>query len=160
MLGCNVTTVTGDTVKQVRWLNKHDKVLLAYEPVVPARISEQLVGVELVAFNNNTSYINITRVRPDDDGCFRCFFDIYPTGSQEGHTCIKVISESAGTYTFLLVSITTAKFCKCGYLEKSHCLCAAQRGSQRFPQCLEKGSTVLCGLQCQPTHPSTSCCYH
>ncbi|KAG7236428.1 hypothetical protein INR49_000959 [Caranx melampygus] len=93
LLSCNVTTATHETVQQVRWLNKHKKTLLAYEPDVPARISHQLVGVELVAYNNNTSYINITRVRPDDEGCFHCIFDIYPTGSQEGKTCIRVTSK-------------------------------------------------------------------
>ncbi|XP_033478810.1 OX-2 membrane glycoprotein-like [Epinephelus lanceolatus] len=90
LLGCNVTTEAGNTVRQVRWLNRHKKVVLAYEQSQPIRISHQGPNVELTASNNDASYITIKRVRPDDEGCYLCIFDVYPTGSLEGRTCISV----------------------------------------------------------------------
>ncbi|XP_023276095.1 OX-2 membrane glycoprotein-like [Seriola lalandi dorsalis] len=90
MLGCNITMATGDTVRQVRWLNRHDKILLAYEQNVQVLVSNQHPSVQLTASSNDASYITITRVQPDDEGCYRCIFDVYPTGSQEGRTCISV----------------------------------------------------------------------
>ncbi|XP_037618009.1 OX-2 membrane glycoprotein-like [Sebastes umbrosus] len=90
LLGCNVTTETGDTVRQVRWLDRYKKVLLAYEQGVPVRISHQDPNVLLTATNNDASYITIKRVRPDDEGCYRCIFDVYPRGPLEGTTCISV----------------------------------------------------------------------
>ncbi|XP_039998439.1 nectin-2-like isoform X2 [Xiphias gladius] len=93
MLGCNITTSTGDSVQQVRWLNSHDKVLLAYEQRVPVRISHQEPSVQLTAHHNNTSYITIARVRADDEGCYRCIFDVFPEGSREGKTCVRVIGQ-------------------------------------------------------------------
>lgn len=90
VLGCNITTAIGDTVRQVRWLNKLNKVLLAYEQSVPVRVSHQEPNVQLTASHNDASYITIKRVRPDDGGCYRCVFDVFPGGSQEGSTCISV----------------------------------------------------------------------
>ncbi|XP_029379448.1 OX-2 membrane glycoprotein-like [Echeneis naucrates] len=90
MLGCNITTAAGDTVHQVRWLNWHSKVLLAYKHNAQARISHQHPGVQLTASSNDASFITITRVGPEDEGCYRCIFDVFPTGSQEGRTCIRI----------------------------------------------------------------------
>ncbi|XP_070786918.1 OX-2 membrane glycoprotein-like [Enoplosus armatus] len=90
LLGCNVTTATGDTVRQVRWLDRHNKILLAYEQSAPVRISHQEPNVQLTASHNDASYITIKRVRPDDEGCYRCIFDVFPTGLQEGGTCVSV----------------------------------------------------------------------
>lgn len=93
-LGCNVTTAAGSTIHQVRWLNHHGRALLSYEQSVPLRISYQDASVQLTAHPNNGSYVTIKRVRPEDEGCYSCVFDIFPTGSQEGRTCIRVIGES------------------------------------------------------------------
>ncbi|XP_035006191.1 nectin-2 [Hippoglossus stenolepis] len=90
LLGCNITTATGNTVLQVRWLNGHGKILLAYQPLVPVRISHQDSSVQLTGHPDGASYITITRVRPDDEGCYRCIFDTYPKVSQEGRTCVTV----------------------------------------------------------------------
>ncbi|KAL6115292.1 uncharacterized protein ACO6RY_00181 [Pungitius sinensis] len=90
LLGCNVTTETGDTVKQVRWLDGHKKLILAYRPTVPVRVSHQAPDVQLTAAHGDASYITIGRVRPDDEGCYRCIFDVYPGGALEGTTCIQV----------------------------------------------------------------------
>lgn len=94
LLGCNITTSTGDTVRQVRWLNRHNKVLLAYEQSAPVRISYQEPNVQLNASHNDASYITIKTVRPADEGCYRCIFDVFPKGPQEGTTCISVTGES------------------------------------------------------------------
>ncbi len=94
LLGCNVTTATGDTVRQVRWLNRHNKVILAYEQSVPVRVSHQEANVHLNASHNDASYITIKRVRSNDEGCYRCIFDVFPKGQQEGETCISVTGES------------------------------------------------------------------
>uniref|UniRef100_A0A3Q2XW14 Sc:d189 n=1 Tax=Hippocampus comes TaxID=109280 RepID=A0A3Q2XW14_HIPCM len=88
-LGCNVTMATGDSVHQVRWLRKN-KLLLAYQLNVPIHISHQEPNVKLASWQKNSSYITITKVRPEDEGCYRCIFDVFPTGSQEGVTCVSV----------------------------------------------------------------------
>ncbi|KAM6957965.1 OX-2 membrane glycoprotein [Tautogolabrus adspersus] len=93
LLACNITTAPGDTVQQVRWLNKHKKVLLAYQQSVPLRISHQDPNVQLTTSHNDASYITIKRVRPDDEGCYRCVFDVFPSGSQEARTCVSVTGE-------------------------------------------------------------------
>uniref|UniRef100_A0A4W5RFQ8 Sc:d189 n=1 Tax=Hucho hucho TaxID=62062 RepID=A0A4W5RFQ8_9TELE len=89
-LGCNVTIATGDTVKQVRWLNKHKEVLLAYEPGESVRTIFHHGDVELTSSNRNVSAITIKRAGPNDEGCYRCIFDIYPSGAQEGKTCLSI----------------------------------------------------------------------
>ncbi|XP_070711894.1 OX-2 membrane glycoprotein-like [Pempheris klunzingeri] len=90
MLSCNITTETGDTVRQVRWLKGHKKILLAYEQSAPVRISHQEPNVQLTASHYDASYITIKKVQPDDEGCYRCVFDVFPKGPQEGRTCISV----------------------------------------------------------------------
>lgn len=90
LLGCNVSTETGETVGQVRWLNRHNRVLLAYQPKVPVLVSHQEPDVQLTASHSDGSYITIKRVRPDDEGCYRCIFDVYPSGPLEGTTCISI----------------------------------------------------------------------
>lgn len=93
LLGCNITTETGDTVRQVRWLDRHKKVLLAYEQSVPVRVSHQEPNVQITASRNDASYITIKRVRPDDEGCYRCIFDVYPRGPLEATTCVSVTAK-------------------------------------------------------------------
>nr|XP_057908422.1 poliovirus receptor homolog isoform X2 [Doryrhamphus excisus] len=93
LLGCNVTTATGDSVHQVRWLDRHNKLLLAYEERAAVRISHRSPGVQLAASNKDSSYITITRVLPEDEGCYRCIFDVFPKGSQEGSACVTVTAK-------------------------------------------------------------------
>ncbi|XP_042368783.1 OX-2 membrane glycoprotein-like [Plectropomus leopardus] len=90
LLSCNVTTEPGNNVRQVRWLNRHRKVILAYEQSVPIRVSHQEPNVQLNTSHNDASYITIKRVQHDDEGCYFCIFDIFPIGSVEGRTCISV----------------------------------------------------------------------
>ncbi|XP_035983791.1 OX-2 membrane glycoprotein [Fundulus heteroclitus] len=93
LLHCNISTAAGDTVRQVRWLNSHSKLLLAYSQSTPARVSHQDAGVKLAAAHANSSHISIARLRPDDGGCYRCVFDVFPSGKQEGSTCVSVIGK-------------------------------------------------------------------
>ncbi|XP_068165433.1 OX-2 membrane glycoprotein-like [Antennarius striatus] len=90
LLGCNITTATGDNIRQVRWHNSHDEILLAYELTVPVSVSHQDPNVQLAVSHGNGSYITIKKVRPSDEGCYRCVFDVFPTGLQEGRTCVSV----------------------------------------------------------------------
>lgn len=92
-LGCNITIATGDTVKQVRWLNKHKQVLLAYEPGESVRTTSRQDNVELTSSHLNVSAITIKRAGPNDEGCYHCIFDIYPSGAQEGKTCLSIEGE-------------------------------------------------------------------
>ncbi|KAG7502216.1 OX-2 membrane glycoprotein-like [Solea senegalensis] len=92
VLGCNITMAPDDVVLQVRW-QYGDKLLLAYQPGKPLRITHHNQSVQFTEPRDNASYITIKRVLPDDDGgCFRCIFDVYPSGTQEGRTCIRVTS--------------------------------------------------------------------
>lgn len=77
----------------MRWHNRHNKVLLAYEQSVPVRFSHQDPNVQLTASHNNASYITIKTLRPDDEGCYRCVFDVFSTGQQEGKTCVTVTGQ-------------------------------------------------------------------
>ncbi|XP_057682037.1 uncharacterized protein LOC130909490 isoform X2 [Corythoichthys intestinalis] len=90
ILSCNVSMAMGDSVHQVRWLDRHNKLLLAYQHRGTIHVSHKAPNVQLVSWQKGSSYINITRVQPEDEGCYRCVFDIFPTGSQEGSTCISV----------------------------------------------------------------------
>lgn len=90
VLACNISTATGDSVRQVRWLDQRAELLLAYEQRVPVRVSHQAIGVQLTASHGDASAITIERAQADDGGCYRCVFDVYPKGTQEGTTCVSV----------------------------------------------------------------------
>ncbi|XP_060923000.1 uncharacterized protein LOC132996682 [Limanda limanda] len=121
LLGCNITTATGNSVKQVRWLNGHGKVLLAYQPLVPVSISHQDPSVQLAGHPDHASSITITRVRSDDEGCYRCVFDVYPKGSEEGRTCVKVTGKvrQAGNKTATSGAAVTLS-CRYSLFERVH----------------------------------------
>ncbi|XP_028972332.2 OX-2 membrane glycoprotein-like [Esox lucius] len=90
-LGCNVTTATGEEVKQVRWMDEHGQKLLTYltvEPVVPSFNRDD---VELSSLSrSHVSLIIIKMAESRHKGCYRCVFDIYPSGAQEGKTCLRI----------------------------------------------------------------------
>ncbi|XP_061627993.1 OX-2 membrane glycoprotein-like isoform X1 [Phyllopteryx taeniolatus] len=94
LLGCNVTTATGDSVHQVRWLDGRDELLLAYRHATPIRVSHRAPGVRLVSWRRDSSYIAIAEARPQDEGCYRCIFDVFPAGSQQGSTCVSVTARA------------------------------------------------------------------
>lgn len=94
-LGCNVTVEAGHSVKQVRWLDHHNQVLLAYNPGEPVQISSRREDVTLTVSRGDISLISVRRAGPKEEGCYRCIFDIYPGGGQEGQTCLNITAKVA-----------------------------------------------------------------
>ncbi|KAM4710702.1 nectin-3 [Anableps anableps] len=90
LLHCNITTAEGDIIYQVRWLNSRSQLLLAYSQKKPVQISHQEANVKLAAAHDDSSHIIIERVRSDDNGCYRCEFDVFPSGKQGSTTCLTV----------------------------------------------------------------------
>ncbi|XP_049608503.1 uncharacterized protein [Syngnathus scovelli] len=121
LLGCNVSTTMSDAVHQVRWLDKDNKLLLAYQPGASVRVSHQDSNVQLVSWQKNSSSITILEVRLEHDGCFRCIFDIFPAGSQEGVTCVSVIARVHPDANKMAVSGELATLsCRYGLPERVH----------------------------------------
>lgn len=97
MLACNITLETGETLKQVLWLDVTNKTILHYQPdkyndvtqVDGVELSKQIVGPQA-----HTSVITIRRVAPANEGCYQCLFDVYPTGQQRGRTCLSLMGEA------------------------------------------------------------------
>lgn len=91
LLSCNIiATAINHSIHQVYWFDPRDKALLMYEQRNPVVIIRQDPGVHLTDSPSNGSYITIKKVRPDDEGCYRCAFDILPMGWQEAVTCVSV----------------------------------------------------------------------
>ncbi|KAL2087547.1 hypothetical protein ACEWY4_016375 [Coilia grayii] len=91
MIGCNITIGTGQSLSQVRWLDARDRTILSYLADEPAKATESK-RVELATFHSHTSAIRIKKAATQDEGCYRCIFDVYPTGQQEGRTCLSVLA--------------------------------------------------------------------
>ncbi|XP_023185748.1 OX-2 membrane glycoprotein-like [Xiphophorus maculatus] len=89
-LRCNITMEADESVHQVRWHDPHSNMILAYLPTSPVRIVHQDANLKVTVARKDSSYITIKKVRPDDEGCFHCFFDVYPSGKQQGTTCITI----------------------------------------------------------------------
>ncbi|TSM60519.1 OX-2 membrane glycoprotein [Bagarius yarrelli] len=88
-LSCTLAKSRGEQVKQVRWLDMKNKTLISYVPGQPETISGQH-HVELSEGPKDSSKVLIKRVSSRDEGCYSCIFDVYPTGSKEGQTCLTV----------------------------------------------------------------------
>ncbi|XP_076015204.1 OX-2 membrane glycoprotein [Genypterus blacodes] len=88
-LTCSVSRERGETLKQVIWLDVKNQTLLSYHPGNRDSVSGQQ-HVELAASPKDTSSITIRRVSFRDEGCYTCIFDLFPTGSQQGQTCLTV----------------------------------------------------------------------
>ncbi|KAG7263705.1 hypothetical protein CRUP_018939 [Coryphaenoides rupestris] len=100
-LSCNVSTETGDRVRQVRWLDPHGQLLMAYEPGDPPFISVIRDEVRLSPHHSHTtSAITMATADPAQQGCYDCVFDVYPSGTKQGQTCLtltpKVFLEGGG----------------------------------------------------------------
>ncbi|XP_026060276.1 OX-2 membrane glycoprotein isoform X2 [Carassius auratus] len=95
MLACNITLETGETLKQVLWLDMTNKTILHYQPDEYGHVT-QVDGVELsqqtAGPQAHTSVITIRRVTPANEGCYHCLFDVYPTGQQRGRTCLSLMA--------------------------------------------------------------------
>lgn len=89
VLSCHITTESDHIVRQVRWHDQREALLLAYGLSDQVAISHQDPAVNFTT-THNSSYITIKKVRPDDEGCYRCVFDVFPVGRQEAVTCVSV----------------------------------------------------------------------
>lgn len=90
LLSCSLTMGADEVLHQVRWYDRHRTLLLAYQQRSPVAVSHQEPGVHLTTSHQNSSSITIKKVRHDDEGCYRCVFDVYPVGGQEAVTCVHV----------------------------------------------------------------------
>nr|XP_015219013.1 PREDICTED: OX-2 membrane glycoprotein-like isoform X1 [Lepisosteus oculatus]XP_015219014.1 PREDICTED: OX-2 membrane glycoprotein-like isoform X1 [Lepisosteus oculatus] len=88
---CNISLQPGESVMQVRWLDVQNKTLLSYIMNEHKTETEGRVFVNLS--RPDASAITFSSLSVKDDGCHRCAFDVYPSGLQEGKTCITVIAE-------------------------------------------------------------------
>ncbi|XP_060733045.1 OX-2 membrane glycoprotein isoform X2 [Tachysurus vachellii] len=88
-LSCMLSKSRAEQVKQVRWLDMKNQTLISYVPGQPETVSGQH-HVELGEGPKDYSKVLIKRVSSRDEGCYTCIFDVYPTGSKEGQTCLTV----------------------------------------------------------------------
>lgn len=91
-LRCNVTIKVNEVLKQVRWLDFNNQSLLHYQPGNGESLTKR-VGVMLVDARKQTSAIAIERIKPGDEGCYTCVFDVYPSGQQRGKICLLLNGE-------------------------------------------------------------------
>ncbi|XP_026233103.1 ig1_MRC-OX-2_like and Ig domain-containing protein isoform X2 [Anabas testudineus] len=91
-LTCIVVRERGESLRQVRWLDVKNQTLLTYQPGNRDSVSGQQ-HVELTVSPKDTSVITIQRVSFRDEGCYTCIFDVHPSGSKQGQTCITVTSQ-------------------------------------------------------------------
>ncbi|XP_016533690.1 uncharacterized protein LOC103147207 [Poecilia formosa] len=89
-LHCNITIEKGETLHQVRWHDPHSNMILAYTTRPAIHVVHQDANLKVTVARTESSYITIKKVRPDDEGCFHCFFDVYPSGKQQGTICITI----------------------------------------------------------------------
>ncbi|XP_058472182.1 OX-2 membrane glycoprotein [Solea solea] len=94
-LTCSVSRDRGETLKQVRWLDVQNQTLLSYQPGLKDSVSGQQ-HVELATSPKDSSAIIIRRVGFRDEGCYTCIFDMHPSGSKQGQTCLTVTSQVTG----------------------------------------------------------------
>ncbi|KAL4656991.1 OX-2 membrane glycoprotein-like, partial [Arapaima gigas] len=90
-LACNLTLARGETLKQVRWMDGRNVTFLTYLSRQRPSITDP-ERVVLATATQDSSAITIRRVGPIDEGCYRCLFDVFPSGTQEGQTCLTVIA--------------------------------------------------------------------
>ncbi|XP_030636372.1 OX-2 membrane glycoprotein [Chanos chanos] len=92
-LGCNVTMAAGDKLMQVLWTDPQNKTILSYSPEKADSVSTQKEHVELATHHEYTSAITIKKTESGDEGCYRCVFNIYPVGTQEGKACLSLMAK-------------------------------------------------------------------
>lgn len=91
-LTCSVSRERGELLRQVRWLDVKNQTLLTYQPGNRESVSGQQ-HVELASSPKDSSAITIRRVGFRDEGCYTCIFDMNPSGSKQGLTCLTVTGE-------------------------------------------------------------------
>ncbi|XP_072541590.1 poliovirus receptor homolog [Salminus brasiliensis] len=86
---CTLVKAKGESIKHVRWLDMQNQTLISYVPGQPGTVSGQQ-HVELGSGSRESSNVIIKRVSHRDEGCYTCIFDVTPSGSKEGQTCLMV----------------------------------------------------------------------
>ncbi|XP_028993459.1 OX-2 membrane glycoprotein isoform X2 [Betta splendens] len=112
-LTCSVSRDRGETLRQVRWLDVQNQTLLTYQPGNRDSVSGQQ-HVELASSPRDSSAITIRRVGFRDEGCYTCIFDMLPSGSKQGHTCLAVTAQVIGERNKTAVSGKTVSL-SCSY---------------------------------------------
>lgn len=93
---CNVTTP--EDVMKITWQKVQDSLpqdIGTYsrghgEKILPPYIDR----LHCKVMEPNSSFITILEVTFEDEACYKCLFNMYPQGSQEGQTCLTVIAVS------------------------------------------------------------------
>ncbi|XP_040912914.1 OX-2 membrane glycoprotein isoform X2 [Toxotes jaculatrix] len=117
-LTCSVSRERGETLRQVRWLDVQNQTLLSYQPGNRDSVSGQQ-HVELATSSKDSSAITIRRVGFRDEGCYTCIFDMHPSGSKQGRTCLTVTSQITADSNKTAVSGKKASLsCSYGLPEK------------------------------------------
>lgn len=117
-LTCSVSRERGETLRQVRWIDVENQTLLTYQPGNKDSVTGQQ-HVELGPGPRDTSNVILTRVSFRDEGCYTCIFDMHPSGSQQGTTCITVTSQVTSDRNKTAVSGKKASLsCSYGLPEK------------------------------------------
>ncbi|XP_010778023.1 OX-2 membrane glycoprotein isoform X1 [Notothenia coriiceps] len=117
-LTCSVVRDRGETLRQVRWLDGQNQTLLSYQPGDKDSVSGQQY-VELAISPKDTSAIIIRRVGFRDEGCYTCIFDMHPSGSKQGQTCLTVTAHISAEGNKTAVSGKKASLsCSYGLPEK------------------------------------------
>ncbi|XP_072253010.1 OX-2 membrane glycoprotein [Leuresthes tenuis] len=117
-LSCSVSRERGESLRQVRWLDVQNQTLLSYQPGNRDSVSGQQ-HVELASSPKDTSAITIHRVSFRDEGCYTCIFDLHPSGSKQGQTCLTVLAQIVADKNKTAVSGKRASLsCSYGLPEK------------------------------------------
>ncbi|CAG5865701.1 unnamed protein product [Menidia menidia] len=119
-LSCAVLRERTDSLRQVRWLDVQNQTLLTYQPGNKDTVSGQQ-HVELAPSPKDNSTITIHRVSFRDEGCYTCIFDLHPSGSKQGQTCLTVTAQVIADRNKTAVSGKRASLsCSFGLPEKVH----------------------------------------
>uniref|UniRef100_A0A8C6NNA9 Zgc:113337 n=2 Tax=Nothobranchius furzeri TaxID=105023 RepID=A0A8C6NNA9_NOTFU len=118
-LTCSISRDRGESVRQVRWLDVQNQTLLSYQPMNKDSVSGQQ-HVELApSSSKDSSSIIIHRVGFRDEGCYTCIFDLQPSGSKQGQTCLTVDAQVTSDRNKTAVSGKRASLsCSYGLPEK------------------------------------------
>uniref|UniRef100_A0A096M4Q3 Zgc:113337 n=1 Tax=Poecilia formosa TaxID=48698 RepID=A0A096M4Q3_POEFO len=117
-LTCTLSKDRGETLREVRWLDDKNQTLLSYQPGNRDSVSGQQ-HVELATSPKDSSAITIRRVGFRDEGCYTCIFELSPSGSKQGQTCLTVDAEVTSERNKTAVSGKKASLsCSFGLPEK------------------------------------------
>lgn len=122
-----VKKAAGESVTQIRWIDPKNQTLVSYMPGRLDSVSGQQ-HVEVVSSPGDSSHISIKRVSYRDEGCYTCIFDVYPTGSKEGSTCLTVTGEMPWRGKNVLKITFLIRFCLLSFIE----CCLGRRFSKPY----------------------------